>query len=301
MSAPPSGEQHELRCGAQLAVVTEVGACLRVYRAGERELIDGFALDEHAEGARGQALIPWPNRIRDGRYAWDGETHQLDLTEAPRGNAIHGLVRWRSWRVLDHGPAHVALGIRLHPMPGYWFALELTVTYRLGADGLEVTTRAENIGARACPYGVGFHPYLSIGGPIDAGCLRVPARARLVLDEGAIPTGSRPVAGTPFDFRVPRALGSMVLDDCFCELERDGDGRARIALAGEKRAVVLWCDEAYRYVMVFSGDTLPARLRRRGLAVEPMSCAPNGFASGEGLVRLEPGQVHVASWGIEQA
>ena len=81
MSIPPSGEQFELRSGDQRAVVAEVGATLREYRAGGREVIDGFAIDEHADGARGQALVPWPNRIRDGRYDWQGEAHQLDVTE----------------------------------------------------------------------------------------------------------------------------------------------------------------------------------------------------------------------------
>jgi aldose 1-epimerase len=301
LSAPPSGEQHELRHGDQRAVIAAVGACLREYRSGARELIDGFAIGEHADGGRGQALIPWPNRIRDGRYDWDGERHQLDVSEVPRANAIHGLLRWREWRPADRGPSHVTLRERVFPMPGYPFTLAVEVDYRLDDAGLQCTTRATNVGARACPYGAGFHPYLSLGGPIDEALLTVPAARRLTLDERAIPTGSEALDGSPFDFRTARAIGGLAFDDCYCDLSRDGDGRARVTLAapGGAGRVALWLGEAYGYLMLYSGDTLAPARRRRGLAVEPMTCAPNAFVSGEGVVRLEPGDTHAAVWGIE--
>jgi len=58
----------------------------------------------------------------------------------------------------------------------------------------------------------------------------------------------------------------------------------------------LWQDEAYPYVMVFTGD-LPD-VGRHGLAVEPMTCPPNAFRTGEALIRLEPGSSYTSSWGI---
>jgi aldose 1-epimerase len=58
-------------------------------------------------------------------------------------------------------------------------------------------------------------------------------------------------------------------------------------------------DERFPYYMLFSGDTLPEMSsRRRSLAVEPMTCAPNAFASGDGLIVLEPGESVVSRWGI---
>jgi galactose mutarotase-like enzyme len=296
---PPSGEQFEIHHGDQRAVVVEVGAALREYQAGERPLLDGFALEEAADGSRGQALIPWPNRIRDGRYEWEGEAQQLDLTEVARGNAIHGLVRWHNWSLMDRSADRVALGLRLHPMPGYPFLLDLEIAYRLSDAGLEVRTRAENIGPRPCPYGVGFHPYLTVGEVLDDTALRVPAGRRLISDERGIPTSSEAVAGGRHDFRNARAIGDLRLDDCFCDLARDGDGRARVTIEQDGRRVTLWLGEAYEYVMLYSGDTLAPRRRRRSIAVEPMTCPPNAFVSGDGLVRLEPGGVNVAMWGIE--
>lgn len=300
MAVAASGEQFELQHGQRTAVVVEVGGGLRRYSVADREVLDGFGPGERADGGRGQALIPWPNRVRDGRYEWEGETLQLPLNETALGHAIHGLVRWRNWEVLAWEPSRLTFGLRLFPMPGYPFTLGLAIEYELNDAGLRVRTRAENLGTRACPYGVGFHPYLTLGRPIDTARLTLPAQRALVTDERAIPISSEPVAGTPLDFREPREIGALALDTCFGDLLRDEDGRARITLTDDAASATLWLGDAYRYVMVYTGDTLRVvARRRRGLAVEPMSCAPNAFASAEGLVRLEPMQTHVAEWGIE--
>ena len=51
--------------------------------------------------------------------------------------------------------------------------------------------------------------------------------------------------------------------------------------------------------MLFTGDTLgDVGRRRQGLAVEPMTCAPNAFRTGDGLRIIEPGEAFRASWGI---
>jgi aldose 1-epimerase len=293
MAATPSGEQFELTLGDQRAVVTEVGAGLRAYSAGGREVVDGYPLDALAGSGRGQLLIPWPNRIRDGVYRLDGREHQLPLNEPERGNAIHGLVRWSSWTVAEQSGDRVALEHVLRPQPGYPFTLELRVEYSLSENGLTVRTSAANSGSESCPYGAGAHPYLAVGtGGVDEAIVRVPARTVLSSDDRGIPVGSSPVDGE-LDFRKPRPVGTARLDHCFTELEPDEDGLARV----EVDKTTLWADETYPYLMVFSGDGLPEGARR-SLAVEPMTCAPNAFRSGEGLIRLEPGQAHAGSWGI---
>jgi len=302
---PPSGAQYELRNGEQRAVVVEVGGGLRSYEVGGRRILDGYGSDEICGGGRGQPLLPWPNRIYDGRYEWQGKSLQLDISEFAAGNAIHGLTRWRNWTGVMHDPRRVSLTHALHPSPGYPFSLDLEISYELVADGLVVQTRARNRSTEACPYGIGFHPYLSPprAEVVDDCFLELPASVRLITDQRGIPYSSEPVDGTPYDFRAPRELGNLVLDTCFTNLARGADGNAVVAIVGPGRGGVtrLWFDGAYPYVMVYSGDTLPQRQRRRGLAVEPMSCAPNAFASGAGLVALEPGEEHLARWGISPA
>jgi len=301
MAAPPSGEQFEIAAGAQRATIVEVGGGIREYRDGEREVLEPYALRAICDGGHGAVLVPWPNRLGEGRYSFDGTEQRLALTEPARGNAIHGLARWRAWRALEHEPGRVLMGLRLHPEPGYPFDVRVGVEYRLDEDGLAVTTTATNLGAGDCPYGTGQHPYLSPGpGTLDDCTLELPAATLITTDPGSgLPTGREPVDGGPLDFRSPRPLAGLQVDSPFTDLDRGEDGRARARLrCPDGAAVELWVDEAYTVLELFTGDTLGPDRRRRGLALEPMSCPPDAFRSGEGLVRLGPGASHTARWGV---
>jgi aldose 1-epimerase len=301
VSVAPSGRQFEIVSGDHHAGVVEVGGGLRTYTAGGREVLDGYRQDEMCPSARGQILVPWPNRIRDGRYEFAGRSEQLPLTEPERQTAIHGLGRWQSWTVIEHHSDRITVELLLHPQPGYPHTLEVIVTYGLSADGLTVTTAATNLGARPCPYGAGAHPYLTVGTPsVDTVVLKGPGRTRLIPDERGIPTGSEAVDGTDYDFLQPQPIGAITLDTAYTDLQRDGDGRARVRLAapdGSSTASV-WLDEHYRYLMLFTGDPLPD-VNRCSLGIEPMTCAPNAFQSGDGLIVIEPTDTFTSSWGIE--
>ena len=296
----PSGEQIEIAAGDQQAVVVEVGGGLRSYSTGGRDLVDGYGADEMSSSGRGQALIPWPNRLEDGSYEFDGRRHQLPLNEPERRNAIHGLVRWVAWTITAREPHRVVMEYILHPQPGYPFSLRLGIEYSLSDSGLRVWTTATNIGADRCPYGSGAHPYLTLGTPtVDPLILHVPARTVLRSDERGLPTGKEAVEGTEYDFRKPMRIGSTTLDHAFTHLERGEDGLARVELRDPEHGtqVSLWVDESYPYLMLFSGDPLPD-VHRRSLAVEPMTCPPNAFRTGDAVIGLEPGSSFTSTWGI---
>jgi aldose 1-epimerase len=256
-----------------------------------------------ADGGRGQALLPWPNRLADGRYTFRGQELQLPIDEVSRRNAIHGLTRWSSWSVANLQADRAQMEYTIHPRPGYPFTLQLSIEYRLSDTGLTVRTTARNRGATALPFGAGQHPYLTVGTSlVDSATLHVPAERRLELDpDRRLPTGRiLAVDGTDHDFRTPRTIDSLVLDDCYTDLRRDPDGLARVVLSGPEggRSVVLWMDQHFRYAMVFSGDSLTPERRRRGLAVEPMTCPPDAFRSGTHLMVLEPDQRVTLEWGL---
>ena len=291
---PPSGRQFEIAHGDQHAVVVEVGAGLRIYEVGGRPLLDGYAEDQMCTSGRGQVLMPWPNRIAGGAYEFDGVPLQLALTQPKAGNAIHGLVRWDAWWPREQHDDRVVMEHVLHPQPGYPFTLELAIEYVLSDDGLSVHTTARNAGDKPCPFGAGAHPYLTLGtATVDEGLMRVPAATVLSSDERGIPTGSGPVDGTPFDFRNQRPIGATVLDHGFTDLERDSDGIARARL----NDIELWVDDSYTHLMVFTGDPAPD-VNRRAVAIEPMTCPPNAFRTGEGVIRLEPGEAVSMRWGL---
>jgi aldose 1-epimerase len=297
----PSGEQVEIAYDRQRATVVEVGGGLRTYSVAGHDVLDGYGEEELGTSGRGQVLIPWPNRLEDGRYDFEGRTHQTPIDDPEENNAIHGLVRWATWTVGRRLPHAVVMEHALHPRPGYPFSVALRIEYALSADGLSVTTTATNVGSEPCPYGCGAHPYLRLGGAgIDPLLLRAPGRTVLSSDERGLPTGRSPVAGTEYDFVRRRPIGRTMLDSCFTDLARDDDGRARVDVGdpASGHALTLWVDERYGYLMLFTGDPLPD-VDRRSLAVEPMTCPPNAFRSGEGVIRLEPGASFTSSWGIE--
>jgi aldose 1-epimerase len=251
----PSGEQFELVAGAHRVVVVEVGGGLRAWDG----VLLGYAEDEMCSSGRGQVLAPWPNRLAGGRYEWEGEELQLPVTEVSTGSAIHGLVRWASWRVVEREPVRVLLEHVLQPQPGYPFTLRLRVDYRLGETGLTVRSEAENVGDEPCPFGAGHHPYVAAPtGRVDD----------LLLD------GER--------------VGERQLDET---RHRPGGWRVDV---GE---TAVWADEAWPWQQVFTGD-LPD-VGRRGLAVEPMTCPPQAFRSGEAVIRLAPGDRWSGEWGID--
>jgi aldose 1-epimerase len=281
-------------------VVVEVGGGLRTYRVGDADVLDGYDATELSTSGRGQVLIPWPNRLQGGSYEFGGRRHQLPLDETSAGNAIHGLVRWANWTVAERGPERAVLEHELHPRPGYPFSLELAIEYTLSPTGLRVQTTATNAGVEPCPFGSGAHPYLTVGtATIDLVLLHAPGATVLHSDEHGIPTGRAPVDGTGHDFRRPRLIGTTKLDHAFTDLERDADGVARVELVPPdgNAGVVLWVDEAYRYLMLFTGDPLPD-VERRSLAVEPMTCPPNAFRTGEDLIVLDPGDSFTGVWGL---
>ena len=302
MTQHPTGRQHELRHGDQTAVVVEVGGGLREYAVAGRPVLDGYPAHARVDGGRGQLLVPWPNRIRDGRYRWDGEDLQLPITEVAAGNAMHGLLRWTAWDLLARDEASVSLGTTVWPQPGYPFQLDVRATYGLGPDGLAVTVAAANVGTRPAPYGIGQHPYLAAGDDrVDSALLTVPAAEWLRTDDRGIPVAVEPVDGSAYDFRTARPIGDLRLDTAYADLQRDAQGVAVVRLehAAGEWGTELWMGEGAGFLQVFTGDTLPDPDRRRwGVAVEPMSCPADAFRTGTGLVRLEPGARHTMRWGV---
>jgi aldose 1-epimerase len=302
-SALPSGKQFEIAQGQMRAIITEVGAGLRSFSVGGHELLDTYRQDDMAASGRGQVLLPWPNRIDHGKYTFEGKTLQLPLTEPALQNASHGLTRWLNWHAASHEAHRLVMEIVIHAQPGYPFVLALQVSYTLTASGLEVQTTAHNIGAVPLPYGAGYHPYLTVGTEtINPAILHVPAHSYFRTDERSIPIlPPASVDGTPFDFRAPRPIGETMLDTCFTDLIPDTDGFTRVRLSAPdgQPSVTVFMDASHQFVQIYSGDTLPdTARRRRGLAIEPETCAANAFNNGYGLRVLQPGKSYTSLWGI---
>jgi aldose 1-epimerase len=302
MTIPLTGTQYVIEAGDYRATVTELGAGLRELEHSGMPLVTTFDADQLPEHGSGQLLAPWPNRVDGGSYIFGDTEYQLALSEPTRGNAIHGLTRWIPWTRVAHDRAEVTLRSVPHGQQGYPFAVQVDVTYRLNADsGLHVTVSAANKGSRPAPWGVGQHPYLTVATPtVDDCVLTLPADRWLPVDGRGIPAGSpQEVAGTEFDFRSARKLGDTRLDHAFTDLCREADGLAWVRLEAGGVTSALWADAGYRWLQVFTGDPLEPEFRRTALAVEPMTCPPNAFVSGEDLLVLQPKEAVTCRWGIK--
>jgi aldose 1-epimerase len=301
--ALPSGAQYEIQLGAMRAIVTEVGAGLRSFSVEGQEVLDTYGLHEMALSGRGQVLLPWPGRIEDGRYVFQGKTYQLPLDEPAIRNAIHGLARWVNWRVVSHEAHRLTMELTLHAQNGYPFVLLLQEHYTLTSRGLEVETVASNIGASPLPYGAGHHPYFAVGTEtINDAVLHIPARSYFRVNERSIPiVPPVSVEGTPFDFRAFHAIGETVLDTGYTDLLADADGWTRVTVsapAGHPK-VTVFMDAARPFLQVYTGDTVgDVARRRKGVAIEPYTCAANAFNNGYGLRTLQPGETFASVWGI---
>ncbi|WP_159941230.1 MULTISPECIES: aldose 1-epimerase family protein [unclassified Nocardiopsis] len=299
------GEVTGLRAGDYRAEIDHTGAGLRALTWRGRDVVWPYG-DDGPKAFQGQVLAPWPNRVTERGYRFDGAEYRLEPNDPATGTAIHGLVHDRVWTPESVTEDAVALRLGFGGTPGFPFPLELTVAYRLDGDGLTVTATARNSGPSPAPFGLGFHPYLTLGEPLSAlaarGELTLEATAgtRQPVDERMLPAGAPvPVEGGEFDFRPPgRPLGDTVLDTAFSDLDRDDEGRAWVRVSGPEHRVSLWCDASFGWLQMFSADTLGGEEHRAHLAAEPMTCPPNALASGTDLIVLAPGDSTEHTFGI---
>jgi len=296
-----SGTQWSIEADGAHAVVVEVGGMLRAYSTGDVQVLDGFDTDELSPASAGQILAPWPNRIRDGRYTFEGQAYQLSLTEPDRHNAIHGLANWARWSLAEKSADAVTLQFELPAQIGYPWWLTLRTRWQVSADGLRCDQEVLNNSTSNAPWGYSVHPYVQLPGvTVDDTLLHVPGKTRILADNRLLPIGSVSVAGTEFDFTEPRRIGDLVLDTTFGDIEHDAAGITEVTIAdpGSSAKIVVWADDKFKYWQVFSGDTLHGERFRRSVAIEPMTCPPDAFRTGRDLIVLAPGERWTASWGI---
>ncbi len=299
---PSSGAQYRIGSGAVTAQVGEVAAVLRAFA------VDGVPFTETWDDATvspmgaGIVLVPWPNRIPGGRWTLRGKQQQLDITDVGHGAAIHGLLRNTPYRLVDRQDASVTQAASIYPQHGYPFTLDTQVTHAVSAAGLTVTHRLTNAGADAAPFGVGVHPYLRVGQhPVSDLKITVSAAEYLRVDEQLMPIAREPVGGTPNDLRDGKLLANLDLDVALTGLQST-DARVEHRLtAPDGTGVALRADEVFGWAQVYSPPNFPgpgAPEQRRAVAIEPMTCGPNAFNTGDGLRWLEPGETWSASWGL---
>lgn len=288
-----SGTEIRLHSGDYEARIVTVGAGLAGLTRGGRDLVIPHGVTELPKGYLGKTLTPWPNRIAGGTYTWRGVTYHVPVNEVETGAALHGLMAWTEWTVVHTDADSTTLGAFIAPRYGYPWALEAWTTYALHETrGLSVTLHAKNLGDTPAPYGVSHHPYLTVGGARnDTYELTIPAATIQDVDENLAPTRRLPAGELERDYRTPRLIGSQSIDHAFTDLPAD-EWTVRIADTHHTMSTSITANTPW--VQVYTADSLG----RVGVAVEPMTCPPNAFNSGEDLIVLAPGQSHSMTFTI---
>jgi aldose 1-epimerase len=302
-----------LTFGNQRAVVSPWGASLRRYfLAGDEREIDivwGYSGGARKKGGQGDVLIPFPGRIADGRYTFDGAVFQLERNDKEGPNAIHGFVRTLPWAVAgsdaNHARFEISLAAEQYGSKGYPFSLAIHVAYVLNEQGLSCSFEIKNVGTRIAPVGVGFHPYFTVGSTvIDDDEVKIPGAAYVEFNERLAPTGRIiPVHGTEWDYRTARPIGARRFNHCYVQLERDADGSATASLRHAKsgRRIEVTMDRSFSAVVVYTGDAITGAARR-AVAIEPMTCATDAFNHPDwGLQRLPAGRMFSGRYTIRHS
>jgi aldose 1-epimerase len=251
-------------------------------------------------------LFPFPNRIRGGRFTWEGKEFDLPKTEASGIHAIHGFVCRRPWRVVgqgaDAGGAWVTGEFQCSrddpASRPHWPADHiLRLTVRLRPGRLRLEAEVENPDKVSLPFGLGFHQYfrtpLTPHGKPEQCQVTVPARAYWVLD-ACLPTGERlPVTGGR-DLTQPRFCTELQLDDVLTTLGDVTlpDGlRWNGTLAQRDGQVELRMNSspAFQEMVVFTPP------HRQAFCIEPYTCTTDAInlqprTPDAGLLVLAPGQ-----------
>jgi aldose 1-epimerase len=214
------------------------------------------------------------------------------------GHAIHGFLYDQPFQTTGTTIARDSASVVLSHAyrgehQGFPFAFDTRICYKLNnGTGLSCTAEVINSGAVPMPLGIGWHPYVTLGKPIDSLRLRIPGAHKVVLGPDMIPTGDVAAFGR---FLAADELGAQMLDDTF---EVDvSDGTVGTDLTDPEAAVTVqvWQDchrGQFRYVHVYTSPD------RRSVAIEPMTCWADAFNNQRGLVILRPGESTMVRCGV---
>lgn len=287
-----------LRCENYEAEVSEETGRLNKLTFKGRKLVEEFEPTNPSETYTGVILAPWPNRIADGKYSWNGRSYQVEVNEVARNNALHGLLLHQQWRLEASTPDSLSLSSVLHPSESYPFEIAFQSNYVVNETGLHWTLTARNVGNGAAPYGVSIHPYL-IANPdstVNDWTLELDSREYIkVTPDRLLPIGVFPVDEADFQFQSGRLIGDQFIDHAFLVNSKNPVIKLTDSYGS---GVKMTYDPSMKWVQIHTADRDGGLGSRTALAVEPMSCPPDAFNSGIDLITLNPGDDVSHSWSI---
>lgn len=258
-------------------------------------LIDGFA-DETSlmqnEKSKSIHLLPFPNRIADGNYIFEGKQYQLPINKPKENNTIHGFIWNKPFQIKlsTHDESSVILHYTyLGEEVGYPFPFEVTMHYSLKSQQFKITLQIQNTGNSNMPLGYGWHPYFTLQSPVDHLQLQLPESNILETNHRLIPTGNKEKYTI---FKTLQSIGNTQFDTAF-----------EITESAETFLTLLWNEQQQYGIRLQQSNTLPYLQvyippHRNSIALEPMSCSANAFNSLPNKNLLKPKEVFFAEMSV---
>lgn len=291
--------------GAELEVLSGFGAGLNAWRIpttqGMVELLSGYASESdlntrHADTSAGVRLSPFPNRLNGGKWNWSGLSGELPINFKWQPHAIHGLLHTKAWEFVSFKSDMEAaeLTLRRHwdgAHLGYPFPFTATSIFRLEAHSFSVRSQTQNQGTTELPYGEGWHPYFSLGAPVDELQLQLPPVQEVMVNDLSIPTGER----KPFlCFEQSACIQDRFIDNCWAVESPLEVVSTHLHHPVSGRSLEIWQQNApgqYRYIQAYTPPD------RQSIAIEPMTCEPDVLNHHRDLMVIPPQQSVELCWG----
>ncbi|MEY2949757.1 MAG: hypothetical protein RLZZ248_958 [Bacteroidota bacterium] len=290
---------HDEEGQSSVEIIPERGGAINRIKLGGIEVLDGYRNGgEILTNAwmKGMWLAPYPNRIKGGTYQWNHQTYQFPINDTINHHSIHGFLMDEKFPSLQfrksdqqgllsiqyrHSGAHSA----------YPFQFDLNLQIELSQKRLAITFAFTNMESFEIPFGLGWHPYFTLGQPIDELMLTLPPCSRVGTNEEMIPFGKN----YPYShFENGHHIGSEVLDNCF--MLSNPSKIASFYLSNQENNLRFWQETGpigFNYFQIFTPS------HRNSIAIEPMSCNIDAFNNGEGLLKAKPKQTYEYKCGVE--
>jgi len=278
--------------GTTIGIMAGYGAGLNRYEIPFKKekfnLIKGYNQKADFEKLYNSVLlVPFPNRIKDGQYAFEGKTYQLSVNQTKEQNAMHGLLFDKIFKIeslrTENNQANLILShLYKGNNEGYPFPFNCEVSYIWDPEQfLTISVLIENTGKTALPAGVGWHPYFKFPDMVDKLNLQLNCTHKYKVDERMIPTMETEAFN---DFQQMNWINETQLDDCFALAQNK---TVETKLKDEQHNIELSIIQKtgkhqYNYIQIYTPKD------RKSIALEPMTCMPNAFNNGEGLWNLPP-------------
>lgn len=233
-------------------------------------------------------LFPFPNRLAEGNFTFEGKEFQFDKNDFGRPNALHGFIHDKEFNIQKLGDDILeCIWQSDDTLASYPFNYQVKITFQLKAAELEIRVQVTNNGETNMPFGFGWHPYFLVDKPKQVK-LKLPKVEKVEVNEILIPTGKVSAFST---FEAFALIDGHQMDSCL-KLKRKAF-RNRSFLDSGRFKLEVWQSDAFPFIQVFTPED------QKAFAIEPMTCTIDALNNDEGFIILDGGGTWNGEFGVK--